>query len=515
MRKQVRVGSIFVLVAALMCGSLLPMTVKAGESQTIIDDSSYEEKINNNLWNSPEGDVLTEDGKLVFPAESTADTRLISKNAVKRYDVIPTMFEAEYSMKAVAIPEGQEFIFACGLSRIESLSGEDGNVELFFRDQGGIVAGLRVYQDTEAVELAPAKAIGVSAGGACKVSVSLSTKQQYTVKVNGQTLYAGELPTTGEGRVGFLQTGGCRVEISQVRITMYTYDTPENPYVEEHFDDGTFDCSKISTQMIFNTTYYPFDVGVQDYNGESVLMFDNAGLSVLATKYQYSNFELTFDVPYFQRVDETDEEGNVIKPMTGWFAITYGDEAEEQVGHGYSNSADCILFDRYSVLKSLIREKETIVRANLANTQYAYFAPDETRGFSVLVRMKDGHIDVGIKWMDEENFSIVSSYDLDTHATPTGYIHIWACETANWAMDNLVIRNLDLNANIIETEYKNAKITVPEDYKFQRAEKEYRDTEADKGLALWYLFIPGSVVVAGGMIAVSILIRRRKTRKEV
>lgn len=502
------------LVAALLWGSFSSLTVRAGESQTIIDDSSYEEKINNNLWNSPEGDVLVEDNKLVFPAESTADTRLISKNAVKKYDVLSTMFEAEYSMKAAAIPEGQEFIFACGLSGIESLSGEDGNVELFFRNQGGIIAGLRVYQDGEAVELATAKSIGVSTGGAFKVSVNLSTKQQYTVKVNGQTLYAGELPTTGEGRVGFLQTGGCRVEISQVKITIYTYDTPENPYVEEHFDNETFDCSKISSEMQFETRYYPFDVGVQDYNGESVLMFDNAGLSVLATKYQYSNFELTFDVPYFQRVDETDEEGNIIKPMTGWFAITYGDEAEEQIGHGYSNSADCILFDRYSVLKSLIREKETIVRANLANTQYAYFAPDETRGFSVLVRMKDGHVDIGIKWIEEDKFSIVSSYDLDTHATPTGYIHIWACETANWAMDNLIIRNLDLDANVIETEYKSAKITVPEDYMFQRAEREYRETGAEKGQAVWYLLIPAAVIVAGGVIAVSVLVRRRKTRKE-
>lgn len=514
MKKTWKTGVGIALAVVMVWGSLFPIPSYAGESQTRIENESFKEKIDNSLWNNPEGDVQSQNGHLIFPAESTADTRLITKNAAKFYEAVPVIFDAEYTIKLQALPEGNEFLFACGLARIESLSGEDGNVELAFQNQGGITAGLRTYVDGETTELAAPKRVGVSVGGTMTVSARLTAQKQYTVKVNGQTIYDGVLPVSGEGRLGFLQTGECRAEISNLKIILYSYDTPENPYVEEHFDDETFDCSKITTNMVYGTSYYPFDSGVQEYNGESVFMFENAGLSYLSTKYEYSNFELTFDVPYLQRKDEVDEAGEVIKPMSGWFAITYGDEAEEQVGHGFENSSDCILFDRYSVVRSLIRLNDSIVRANLINTEYDYFAADETRGFSVLVRMVDGHIDIGIKWMGEANFKIISSYDLDTHATPTGYIHIWACETANWAMDNLVIRNLDMGAKIIETEYKTAKVTVPADYAFQKEELVYREKEEKDNEALWYLLIPGAVVLAAAFIGIPALIQKKKAGKE-
>lgn len=500
------------LAVAVSVGSLSPLTAKAGESQTIIDDESLDKK-SNALWNNPEGDVVLQDDKILFPQESTGDTRLITKVAAKVYEELPVMFDGSYSLNLSSLPEGQEFVFACGLARIESFLGDDGNVELFFRKEGGITAGLRVYQDGEAKELVAPKKIGASEGRVIAVSVSLTTKKQYTVTVNGSRFYEGSLDELGEGRFGFLQTGKCKAEISNMKFTIYTYDTPENTNVEEHFDNGTFDCSKITTKQIFAGSYYPFDFGVQEYNGESVLMLENAGLCCLSTKYEYSNFELTFDVPYLQRKDEVDEEGNVVKPLSGWFGVTYGDEAEQMVGHGFAQSADFILFDRYSSVKSLVRETTSIPRANLANTAYDYFAEDETRGFSVLVRMVDGHIDLGIKWMDEEKFNIFSSYDLDTHSTPTGYIHIWACEIANWAMDNLVIKNLDNGAKVIETEYKNAKITVPEDYKFQRAEKEYRKSEDGINQNLWYLLIAGTAVVVAGGISIVVLVQKKKKKK--
>lgn len=515
MREKWKIMTGLAMAVVILWGSAIPPVLQAGESQTWIENQSFAEKIDTSLWNNPEGDVVSEKNQLVFPKDSTADTRLITKDTAKIYQEIPVVFDAEFQMNVKAIPKKQEFIFACGLRRIESLPGEDGNVELIFRQKDGtITAGLRTYQDGKEVELKKGQSTGVSQGGSLKVSARLTAKQNYTVKVNGKTIYDGKLPVEGEGKIGFLQSGNCNIAISQLKITLYSYDTPENPNVEEHFDDETFDCSKITSRQVFANSYYPFDIGVQDYKGESVLMFENAGLSYLSTKYMYSNFEMTFDVPYLQRKDEVDKSDNVTKPMSGWFAVTYGDEAEYQEGHGFATSADCILFDRYSVVKSLIREKDYIIRAELANTKYDYFNEDETRGFSVLVRMVDGHIDLGIKWMNEKKFQIISSYDLDTHSTPTGYIHIWACETANWAMDNLVIKNLDQGAKVIETEYKTAKITVPEDYKFQREEMKYREKEEESNENLWYLLIPGAIVIAVGLILVPFAMKKKKAGKE-
>ncbi len=515
MKKIWKTGLGITLAVAIVWGNITPMLSHAGESQLRIEKQSFEEKIDNSLWNNPEGDVLSQNGNLVFPVESTADTRLITKNPAKLYEAIPVVFDAKYTMKLQTLPKGKEFVFACGLARIESYVGEDDNIELVFKNEGGLTVGLRAYEDGKAVELVSGKKIGTSLGNSITVLAQMTAQKQYTIKVNGQTIYSGVVPASGEGRLGFLQSGECEAEISDLQIILYSYDTPENPNIEERFNDETFDCSKITTKMIYPTTYYPFDFGVQEYNGESVLMLENACLSYLVTKYQYSNFEMTFDVPYLQRVNEVDENGKVIKPQSGWFAICYGEESESQDGHGFLNSADCIMFDLYSTVKSLNHGTDNqILRANLAKTEYDYAAADETRGFSVLLRMVDGHIDIGIKWMEENEFKIISSYDLDTHATPTGYIRIWACETANWAMDNLVIKNLDDGANIIETEYKTAKVNVPADFEFSREELKYRKSDEKNTDAMWYLTIPCATVLAVAFVGVSMLLTKKKAKTE-
>ncbi len=514
MRKKIRLTAVLMFIA--MCTAcFLPMTSFAGISYEVINNTSFEEKISSAIWNNPESDVLSDNGKLVFPEESTEYTRLISKTAVKQSKELEKMFDAEYTLKPIKIPKGKEFILACGLSAIESVAGEEGTVELVLTNNGGITASLRVYEtDGEPTELAKATKIGASVGSNLNVSIQLTTSQKYTAKINGKQIYSGKLPISGAGRIGFLQTGECHVEISSMNIMTYSYDTPENSNIEEHFDDDGFNASLLYAKMLFSySKYYPSSLDVQEYNGNEVLMFQNAGQGLISTTQQYSNFEMTFDVPYLQRVAESDEDGNTIVPRSGWIGITFGDEAMSQGTDRYVDAIDMIYFASGSQVRSLKKESTPIL-ADLANSKYAFWGEKETRGFSIKFSLVDAHIEVGIKWMDEKNFTTVASYDLEHGITPTGYIHIWLCQPSNLAIDNLVVTNLDKNAALIETEYKSSKVIVPDDYAYQAESMTYNpELKEDEGFN-WYLIIPCAAVVAVLCVAVPAIVVKTQKGKE-
>lgn len=515
MKKRFRFLTALLSVVCLIF-SVLPLTAWAGSSNTTIDDSSFAEKINNTAWNNPNGDVTSQNGKLVFSAESTGDTRLISKTAVSKSDMTNEMLCAAFRLDALQIPEGETFLFAWGLRSIESLPGEKGNVELQFTNHGGIQVGLNVYETSdEATVLAEPKAVAV---GAVSVEMILTTSQKLTVKVNGKQLYDGELTVTGEGRVGFLQTGGCQAEISGVKIESFSYDRPENVNVSEGFDNGAMDTSVLTSAMIKDFGYYPCRISVDEYNGNHVMLFKNSGLGYIGTKYQYSNFELTFDIPYLQRTEVYTEDYKLQTPKSSWFGISFGDEYMDASWYDYDyKSPYMVYFTEYSAIHDL--KKNHKVLAAMAGTDHAFFAEGENRGFSVRFAVIDAHVQIGLKWMDEEAFTTVCEYDIDNGQTPTGYIHIWGSEPNNFAIDNIVVTNKDKNPRLIETEYKAGTVIVPEDYPYEKAEMVFKDIESasgqkDEGFN-WYLLIPCAGGVSAVLILVSLVLAKKRKKKEV
>ena len=503
------------LLTLCLLVAVVPMTVQAGSSKTTIDDSSFAEKINNTVWNNPNGDVLVQDGKLVFPAQSTGDTRLISKTAVSKSQVTDQMLQVAFRLEALQIPEGETFLFACGMRSIESLPGEKGNIELQLTQKGGIQAGLVVYEtsDSPAV-LAEPKPVS---GGTVRVEMTLTASQMLTVTVNGVRLYEGKIALTGEGRVGFLQSGGCQAQISHVAIEIFSYNTPENVNVSESFDNGTMNTVVLSCGMIKDFGYYPCRISVDEYEGNNVMLFKNSGLGYIGTKYQYSNFELTFDVPYLQRTEVYSEDFQLLTPKSSWFGITFGDEYMEATWYDYDyKSPYMIYFDEWS---QIIDFKNNFkILASLGATDHAFFSETEDRGFSVRFAVIDAHVQIGIKWMEEETFTTVCEYDIPNGQTPTGYIHIWGSEPNNFAIDNIVITNMDQNAQVIEADYKAGTVVVPEDHSYERAEMVFKDTDASaqtNGGLKWLWLIPCACGVSLLCVAVSFVIAKKRKNKEV
>ena len=514
MKKNMRFAAAVLTVCLAL--SLFPFAAYAGSSTTTIDGSSYAEKIDNTVWNNPNGDVAVRDGRLIFPAESTADTRLISKTAINKSELTENVLHASFALSVVDIPQGQTFAFAFGLRSIESFQGEKGNVEIAFTNDDGIQSAVCLYEEADvATVLAQPKAVN---GNKITVEVLLKTNQQFVVTVNGKVIYDDLLNIASGGRVGFLQTGGCCVEVGDMSIKTYSYNSPENANVMESFDNGTMDTSLLTSSLIKDIGYFPYGISVEQYNGDYMMMFRNSGLGYIGTKYQYSNFEMTFDVPYMLRNDIYNKDFTINTPKNTWFGISFGDDYMNATWYDYDyKSPYMIYFAEWSAILDFKHNHKVL--ADLAQSGYAIFDENETRGYSIRFSVVDAKVEIGLKWLEETEFTTVCQFEIDNGHTPTGYIHIWGSEPGNFAIDNIKITNLDQNPQIIETQYKSGEVIVPDDFDFQREEMIFKESgetidPENKGFN-YYLLIPCSAAIAVAMVVCSAIFAYRRKRKAV
>lgn len=495
MRRGKRIASVLLTATLMTVSALTPMETKAGNTEILLDGES----LVTSDWNNPEGDVVVEEGKLVFPDESTDYTRFIAKNPVKKEERATALVTLAASITFNKLPQGKSFILAFGMSSIEAVAGDAGNIEVAFTNDGGIKAGITVYNDEGNAEVIVApKSCSISLNREVKVNVKITTDSKIEVSVNNSVVSSGTLPVSGEGRVGFLQTGECSAVVSNIELIHYEYDRPENTNIVEDFETGGIDVSKLTAKMLWAAVNSEKGQVVEDYNGNQVLMHRNTGAAYIGTLYRYSNFEMTFDVPTLNVTKEYKEDGSLTTAGFDKLVLTLGGERADWDSVNWDLAAETIVLERGTVYSN--SNKETI-SATMTKNPF-----EEGKPFSVKVSMIDSIVTVGMKWLEEETFQTVLQYKLKG-GTPTGHIHIWAPSAANFALDNLKITNLDDDANVIETEYQSGKIQVPEGNAPEPLERVYKEAEETEGLS-WYLLIP----VTAGAGAIALLITALATR---
>lgn len=501
MRRGKRIAYVLLAAALMTVSALTPMETKAGNSELLLDGES----LTSFDWNNPEGDVAIEDQKLVFPKESTDYTRFIAKNPAKREEKVANLVTLDASITFNQLPQGKSFILAFGMSSIESVPGEEGNIEVAFTNEGSIKAGIVVYDaDGTTQVIAAPKSCGVSLNRAAKINVTITNAGIIELIVNNQKISSGQLPVSGEGRFGFLQTGECGAVVSDIELIHYEYATPENTNIAEDFEEGGFDTSKLTAKMITSAIKYPMGQFVEDYNGNQVLMHLNTKVAYIGTVYKYSNFEMTFDVPYLNITREYTEEGTLKKAEFEKMMITIGGEKADWDSARFDLCGEAIALENGKVYSNSDKENHM---AELTKNPF-----EEGKPFSMRVKVVDGILTVGMKWLEEENFDTVMQYKLKG-GTPTGYLHIWAPTTASFALDNITVTNLDEGANIIETEYRNGKIIIPEDNVPEELERVYAEVKEQEGPS-WYLLIPITAVVTAGAILTTVLLTRGKKKEK-
>lgn len=507
-KNKIKKALSFLLVMTVLSVGICYMPAEAGSSDIIIDSATYTEELDNAVWNNPDGDLVIDKGAIVFDNASSEFTRLITKTAVKATAEVSELVKAEATLQFTNLPANEKFAMALGVKRIESMQGDSGNVEITFANNGGLTVSVIYYnEDGEEVVLAGEKNCG-SISGQTSVEAVVTTKQLLSVKVNGKQFFEVELPVSGEGRIGFLQTSSCGVRISNIKIVSHLYDSPENCDIFEDFEKESFNANLLTSKMR-GASYvcWPSGTGIRECNGSQAFVYTNAGECYIGTKYTYSNFELSFDVPYLQRQNTLDEEGNLVTARSNQFGISYGGQASDFDYAGYTDAVtDVLWFTGNSTISSM--KTENVV--DLATLGYPIFSKECDRGFSVKMTMADSVVKIFMKWLDETEYQEVFEYQIST-ITPTGYLHIWTIGPTNMAIDNLKIANTDVNPQLVPVDFKSSIIEGPGDYDYQPMEKVY-ETESEEGFD-WYMILPivGAVCLVGlgSVIAIS-KIRNKK-----
>lgn len=484
--------------------------VNAGFSNVIIDSSSFQETLDTSKWNVPEEDVVVLDGKLVFSADSTQDTRLITKEAVSNSNYKKELFSANYTINLQEVPKEQKYIVAYSVATIESYSEEAESVELIFENRGGLKASLVAYdEDGEAEVLVAPKSVAISQGKNFTVSVQATTKMKLKVQINGRTFFEGQSPVDLEGRLGFFQTGKCRAQISALNIVSYKYDRPENANIIEDFESGTINTNTLTSRMT-SSCAHPSGVHVEEYNGSQVLMFKNVNMGYIGTRNQYSNFELEFDIPYMLHNAQVREDGTLISPQHTGFVVSFGGDSAEYEDFGYGMAAEGVIFSNGD--SRFINADETVYTYDDKN----YYDVEKDEGFSVKIRVVDARAHVYVKTLHASKYDELFSGEIG-NITPLGYIHIWSMGQSNFAIDNLKVTNLDDNPNINEVEYKGYTVTGTDDWVYEPVDATYleaTDTN-EKNFVLWKVIVAGEIFLSVVILAVCITVvkRRKKSSK--
>lgn len=294
--KQRKIAVFLIMALMVGVGSLFPVTqADAGKKVTILDSSTLEDT---SYWYCPEKDVVTRDGKLIFTEDSADYTKFISRLSLNANKNSEEFVVLEGQVKFNKMPQDQSFVIALGVQEMEPSIGDAQNVEVTFTNNGGIKFSVNAYdEEGNQKAICEQKNSGVVIGQNAKLRIAITKDSVLKVSVNGSSLCSEELPVSGGGKVAFMQTGGCAVEISELMIHGYEYERPENTNVSEDFEKG-IDISKIhiaSTYEVGDVMFKPSRVAVEKYNGNQVLMFVNAGGYYFTTKYAYSNFEMTVE----------------------------------------------------------------------------------------------------------------------------------------------------------------------------------------------------------------------------
>ncbi len=457
-----------ILIGSVQLGTL---HVQAGSSDIVVDNTSFEKELDSTKWNAPNADVKLENGKIVFTKDSTAETRLITRKGATKTEYYNELFNTTYTLKLSTLPADQKFIVAYSLFTAESYAEESGNFEIVFTNNGGVKVTVRAFGDDGTEQILVDKAsCGVKVGSAFTMNVSATKDMKTKVVVNGKTLYNAVAPISMEGRTGFLQSGGCAAEIQSVSIVSHAYDRPENGNIVEDFEQGSMDKNTLTSTMTRNLGYFPAGIFVEEYNGSNVLMFRNVSQGFFGTKYQYSNFEVSFDIPFVLRKNEVDEEGNISALAHGNLVLGIGDESDVYSNYGYQQSAEAIVFapDRIS---SMAHGKNGVV-VDLPGK--GYYDQQKNEGYSVKVSMIDTQVKVYVKALKATTYDEVLSYKVG-QATPLGYIHIWSTGLSNFAIDNFKLTNLDKEGNVLDLKYEAATIKPEADWEYKPQEVVYLD----------------------------------------
>lgn len=423
------------------------------------------------------GDVTAKNGKAVFGSNAEFSS-LFAKAKIrnlKEYGVTG-LFSMKLTLNLQNIEANGKYSVCFGLKNVKDYIGAANSFDVEFTYDDGIYVGVNYYDaDGNQSEVYKKRKFGaLSLNNDITLEISATTDNKLTVTIDGDAYVSNRSVSDLSGYVSFCSEGQNDVVLSDAEVVSYKYDAPETIDYTETFDNG-YNANVFSSQSKASPMN-PSSLSVE--NGK--LVFKNTAGAYFSTRYQYSNFELTFDISDLYNEAEFNENGEPTKLISNWFGIAFGVDSIDLSADATVPQTSWLQFEgvpiystppngedhtkawsnpRYVTWENgTARDVQPMYGAN--GKSFSLWNKNDVKGNTVNVKftMTDGLIELYYRLDGDYDWGTpYYSYDLGT--VRTGYVRIftWGETTlnpkglayqsvANFTIDNFSIKNTDNDA---------------------------------------------------------------------
>ncbi len=507
---------LLVLVACVLSLSIvLPVTTAfAGVNRLEVASVSVKDA----GWEYDRNDLIDWNKTAQFKATTLADATVTTSEYFLDECIEGLKYYSAFDAKlnVTSFSADSYFGFSWGAQDYSDNMGVEGVLEVYVKagSTGKITVGTRITGTNDAVEAADVATLGAD----FDIHAEITADKKLNIFINGiddtpevTAEYAN--PFMG-GLFSFGQKGNTTTEVISLVVNRYEYESPANPDYLETFDAEDHPDGKpgYSTQMFATySTTGPLDpsylhVDTDEETGNSYLRFNNTAHSHIITKYQYSNFEITFDLFDFGNRYLTDENGNSISFPAAQFMVYVGaSRAPNQDGaisaqaityYGWvaGTNVSSLNFEKEMSSRQVMtkvgethifRDGDGRTKMNGSLSDLAYTGLDGLRrnpvnmlhvtesGISdpmkVKIQVIDGiyklYVIMADDYEDESSWDkIGANFSIDLGFTPKGFVGFgwvgsdvegtnkYSTTAGNASVDNLKIKNLDAGGATIRQE---------------------------------------------------------------
>lgn len=423
------------------------------------------------------GDVTAKDGKAVFGSDAGFSS-LFAKAKIrnlKDYGV-SELFTASLKLNIKNITESGKFSVCFGLKNVKDYIGAANSFDIEFTYDNGIYVGVNYYDEdgNQSAVYKKQKFGALALGKDITLDIVAATDNKLTVKINGDAYVSNRSVADLSGYVSFCSEGKNNVVLSDAKVISYKYDAPETIDYTETFENG-YNANVFASQSKASPMN-PSSLSVED----GKLVFRNTAGAYFTTRYQYSNFELTFDISDLYNEAEFNEIGEPTKLISNWFGIAFGVDSIDLSADATVPQTSWLQFEGVPIYSTPpygedhtkpwenpryvtwengnARDIKPMYGAN--GKSFSLWNKHDVNGNTVNVKftMNDGLIELYYRIDGDEDWG-TPYYSYDLGAVRTGYVRIFTWgdtalnpkglayqSVANFKIDNFSIRNTDNDA---------------------------------------------------------------------
>ena len=412
--------------------------------------------------------VTVKNGTINFAKNSLRDARFLSRTKIYA-DFDGSTFDISATLAVSEMTAGKRFGIGVGFGRLSYIVGDSNTTYIYVEKKGnGFAAGVCSYDEDKNVTEHLQNKVTLS-GSEWAFEVKGLYPNVLEVKINGEPIFNGAVAADGiSGYYGFMETGASNDEqysigsVSSLSVNNHFYDRPENVNINDDFSD---DFINMSVWSLYNDAPYLKGVAADG----SQLRFIDCNQSSVTTRYEYSNFEMSFDVPYVQREPLYNANGTLKTAVCNWIGVICGINASDATAvlgadRIITNNPDsCFLSFKGNYDNKGNTLGGSYVLFGYASGRTTYVLPDnydiwnianEGRTLNVAFSCIDGVYSLGIKWDDEAEYYHVFTKEYKLKRGYITFLGYGVGQTdnvikANFALDNIKITNRDYQGDVL------------------------------------------------------------------